>query len=89
MNIVIDAEIEKETLEQLENGAGKDYPLERSFIKTVGGYIDMTEVLLLIYNKLKKENKKQFRLTIEVIDVGDIKPDGIRAAFMSDAIQGV
>lgn len=84
--IVIDAEISQEDAKRLEDGAGTEYPLEEEvFLKTVGGYVDMFEIMMMAFNKFGR----RFRISIEGLsDEHEIRPSKIRAAFMSDAIKG-
>jgi hypothetical protein len=84
--IVIDAEISEEDAERLRDGEGTEYPLrETVFIKTVGGYINMFEVMMLAFNRFGRK----FRISIEGLSEDtEIKPNKISAAFMNDAIRG-
>jgi len=85
--IVIDAEISEKDAAMLKDGAGTEYPLKETiFLKTVGGYIDMFEVMMLGFNRFGR----RFRITMEALPGdGEIRPNKINAAFMSDAIRGV
>ncbi len=84
--IRIDAEINEEDAVRLRDGAGTEYPLEGPiFLKTVGGYIDMFEVMMLAFNRFGRK----FRISIEALpEDAEIKPNKISVAFMSDAIRG-
>ena len=86
MSIVIDAEISEEDERRLNLGDGREEPLsETVFLKTVGGYIDMFEVMMLAFNGFGRK----FRITLDGLpDDVEIKPNKIAASFMSDAIQG-
>ena len=84
--ITIDAEISEADVLKLKGGAGSEYPLEETiFLKTVGGYVDMFEIMMIAFNRFGRK----FRISIEGLP-GDtvIKPDQISAAFMNDAIRG-
>jgi len=85
--IIIDAEISEDDAKKLKNGAGTEYPLDETvFLKTVGGYIDMFEVMMLAFNRFGRK----FRISIEALpEEAEIKPNKISAAFMSDAIRGL
>ena len=84
--VVIDAEISEEDAANLKDGAGTEYPLEETiFLKTVGGYVDMFEVMMIGFNKFGRK----FRISMEELsDDGGIKPNKISVAFMGDAIRG-
>ena len=90
--IVIDAEISENDSQRLKAGAGTEFPLfddkgrqDEIFLKTVGGYVSMFEVMMLGFRRFGRK----FRITIDALpDDIEIKPNKIAASFMSDAIQG-
>lgn len=92
MPVVIDAEISEKDAKRLKDGAGTEYPLadekgrpDTIFLKTVGGYVDMFEVMMVAFNNFGRK----FRMTIESSPEGtEVKPNFISSAFMSDAIRG-
>lgn len=90
--MVIDVEISEKDTERLKAGAGTEYPLvdekgrpDVIFLKTVGGYVDMFEIMMMAFNNLGRK----FRITIEALpDDLEIRPNKISSSFMSDAIRG-
>jgi len=87
MTIKIDIEINEDDAEKLRHGAGTEYPLdEEIFLRTVGGYISMLELILLAFNRFGRK----FHISIEGLpEDHEVKPCIMRAAFMQDAIRPV
>lgn len=82
MGLQIHGQLMKETVEELTEGGGSEFPLSSDFIQTVGGPLSSHEILILIYQEFRD---KPFILTVEPTDE-EPKPNKMVSSFISDRL---
>lgn len=83
MGLRVHGQLMKETVEQLADGGGTEFPLTENFIQTVGGPLSTEEILILIYQEFKD---KPFVITVEPSDT-EPKPQRFVSQFVSDKLR--